>query len=263
MIDVHVSLSEIRTVRVDNIDVIALNRPASANALTEALIDGLLVQLTSAASDDDVSGVVLTGTGKAFCAGGDLEMLRKWRGLDIMARSAAFRRSQRLVGALLEFPKPVIAAVNGPSAGAGFDLVMCCDLVVAAEAATFRTAFASVGLVPDLGGSWLLPQLVGLARARRLFMTGEVLDVVTAQDWGLVSNVVPADQLMDAAIDAAQGIVKASAQPALRELKKTLLEEVTTPLNSALERAAYIQAALMDTPEHITRTTGLLGQKNR
>src|SRR4051794_17833472 len=162
------------TVQVDaqnGVRIIRLNRPERLNAMVDELLEGLLAALEEAASDDDVRVVVLTGAGRAFCAGGDLAAIDDFRPeLDAAGRAAALRRLQRSSELLHDMPKVTIAAVNGPCAGAGLALATAADLRFAARSAVFRTAFLGVSLTGDFGATWSLPRIVGWSRARELVL---------------------------------------------------------------------------------------------
>ncbi|MCQ4042356.1 enoyl-CoA hydratase/isomerase family protein [Streptantibioticus rubrisoli] len=188
---------------------IALNRPEAMNALTPDQRERLIRLLDDASGDPLVRAVVITGAGRAFCAGADLRATPATRPgpptaspiptpADRIAGDVARtirRGAQRLIAAVLDCEKPVIAAVNGTAAGIGAHLAFACDLVIAAEGARFIEVFVRRGLVPDGGGTYLLPRLVGPQRAKELMFFGEDLRAATAQRLGLVNRVVPAEEL--------------------------------------------------------------------
>ncbi|WP_338697659.1 enoyl-CoA hydratase-related protein [Streptomyces sp. Q6] len=184
---------------------ITLNRPEAMNALTPPQRDHLITLLEAASADPEIRAVVVTGTGKGFCAGADL------RGAPPAGRpvvgdiSRTIRRgAQRLVAAVLDCEKPVIAAVNGTAAGIGAHLALACDLVVAAESARFIEVFVRRGLVPDGGGAYLLPRLIGPHRAKELMFFGDALGAADAERLGLVNRVVPDGELAKTASDWAE-----------------------------------------------------------
>jgi 2-(1,2-epoxy-1,2-dihydrophenyl)acetyl-CoA isomerase len=174
---------------------ITLNRPEALNAITGAQRERVIELLADASADPGVRAVVIASTGRAFCAGADL------RGAGTAERVAGDvartirRGAQRLVAAVLDCEKPVIAAVNGIAAGIGAHLAFACDLVIAADDARFIEVFVRRGLVPDGGGSYLLPRLVGPQRAKELMFFGDDLPAAAAERLGLVNRVVPADEL--------------------------------------------------------------------
>lgn len=186
---------------------VTLNRPERRNALSAAMLRGLETALEAAERDDAVRTVVLTGAGGAFCAGGDVKEMAAGSGPSgerapggaspgIDAAIHAQRLSQRgTAGRLYTMPKPVVASLPGPAAGAGLSLALACDLRIAADTAVLTTAFARVGFSGDYGGTFFLTRLVGSAKARELYFLSERLDAAEAQRLGLVNEVVPADSL--------------------------------------------------------------------
>ena len=178
--------------RRDGVLYLTLNRPDRLNALSDGIISGLLEKLSKAAADREVGAIVITGAGRGFCAGGDINRMRDRNegaaqaaapGLDL--RIAATRRGEEVTVMLREIPKVTIAAVNGPVAGAGLGLCLACDVRIASEAARFGTAFARVGFSGDYGGSYFLTQLVGTAKARELYFSAEMFDADEALRLGL------------------------------------------------------------------------------
>ncbi len=184
----------------DGVSYVTLDRPEALNALTPALRDRLIELLAGASADPDVRAVVLTGTGRGFCAGADLSG-GAGGGERVPGDVARTLRlgAQRLVAAVLDCEKPVIAAVNGTAAGLGAHLAFACDLVLAAESARFIEVFVRRGLVPDGGGAYLLPRLIGPQRARELMFFGDAVPAADAQRLGLVNRVVPDGELQKTA----------------------------------------------------------------
>jgi 2-(1,2-epoxy-1,2-dihydrophenyl)acetyl-CoA isomerase len=181
----------------DQVSHITLNRPEALNALTPEQRDRVIELLGDASADPDVRAVVLTGTGRGFCAGADLRgggAAGRERVAGDVARTLRLG-AQRLVAAVLDCEKPVIAAVNGTAAGLGAHLALACDLVLAAESARFIEVFVRRGLVPDAGGAYLLPRLIGPQRAKELMFFGDALCAADAERLGLVNRVVPDDAL--------------------------------------------------------------------
>ncbi|MFI2203831.1 enoyl-CoA hydratase/isomerase family protein [Streptomyces sp. NPDC020192] len=176
----------------DHVSYVTLSRPESLNALTPDLRDRLIELLAGASADPEIRAVVLTGTGRGFCAGADLRG-SAGTGERLPGDVARVLRlgAQRLIAAVLDCEKPVIAAVNGTAAGLGAHLALACDLVLAAESARFIEVFVRRGLVPDAGGAYLLPRLVGPHRAKELMFFGDPLPAPEAERLGLVNRVVP------------------------------------------------------------------------
>ena len=224
--------------------VITLNRPAALNSFTAAM-HGLLRQaLDDAAADASVRAVVITGAGRGFCAGQDLsdpDMVSSGGPPDV--GSVIERLYRPLALRVRTMPVPVIAAVNGVAAGAGANFALCCDLVVAARGASFIQAFSKIGLVPDCGGTWLLPRLVGRARALGLALTGDKLPAEEAVRIGLIWQCVDDAALMDTATALA---TKLSAMPAraLAETRRVLDAATTMDFGDALTLEAQTQREL-------------------
>jgi len=214
---------------------LVMNRPDRLNALNVELGAALLTGLRRAAEDESVRAVVLTGAGRAFCAGGDLVVMR-----DARMRNAGSEledllgAGREIVLAIHDMPKPILAVVNGPAAGAGMNLALACDLRIASDQASFGQNFARVGLFPDFGGTWLLPRLVGSGRAVEMFYTGEMISAAEAERIGVVNRVVPHDRLAEQARALAERL--ASAPPlAVRATKQVLFGSNREELVLALE----------------------------
>ena len=235
-------------VEVDGpVAIVTLDRPEALNALTVPVKVALREALESIAGDRAVRAVILTGAGRAFCAGQDLaeRELPDAAPLEVEVRE----RYNPIIRALRSMPQPVIAAVNGVAAGAGASLAFACDLRIAAEGARFVLAFGKIGLVPDSGASWFLPRLVGAARAAELALVG---DPVTAEDAlriGLVSRVVPGEALLGEARAMADQVA-ANAPGAAALTKRLLADAWTTDLDAALSAEAATQGTAGATADH-------------
>ncbi len=176
--------------------VVTLNRPQRLNACTEAMLDALNKALSEAEADASCRALLLTGSGRGFCAGQDLnDRLAKPGGTTVLG-SAQEKYYNPLVRKIRALPFPVVAAVNGVAAGAGANIALACDIVLAARSANFIQAFAKIGLIPDSGGTWNLPRLVGPARARGLILLAEPLPAEKAEAWGLIWRAVDDGVLM-------------------------------------------------------------------
>ena len=182
----------------DGVALLTLNRPDRLNAMSAGMLDAMLEALPRLADDAAVGVVVLTGSGRGFCAGGDVKAMAEGRefGGDTLEEKASALRAQMEVSRWLhEMPKPTLAMVRGAAAGAGLSLAMACDMRIAGDSARFAPAFARVGYSGDFGGTWFLTQLVGTAKARELYYTAEILSAEVALALGLVNRVVPDAQL--------------------------------------------------------------------
>src|SRR6516164_5162348 len=176
--------------------LLVMNRPEKLNALNNDLATALNQAFERIGKDDSVKVVVLAGAGRAFCAGGDLAVIGKGReARDTKQLEPILRAGMGAVLRMRTIAQPVVAAVNGAAAGAGMNIALAADMRVAADEAVFGQNFAKVGLFPDYGGTYFLPQLVGPAKSAELFYTGEMIDAKTALQLGIVNRVVPATQL--------------------------------------------------------------------
>jgi 2-(1,2-epoxy-1,2-dihydrophenyl)acetyl-CoA isomerase len=243
--------------RREGVLYLTLNRPDRLNALSPDMVAGLLKELGAAAHDDAVGAVVITGSGRGFCAGGDVARMRERNetspsngdGGGIEQRIAQTRRSEEVTVLLHEMPRVTIAAVNGPVAGAGLGLCLSCDIRIAADTARFGTAFARVGYSGDWGGSYFLTQLVGPAKARELYFAAEMFDANEALRLGLVSKVVPAASLKDEASSYARRIA-AGPRIAYAYMKGNLNAAMHHDLRTVLDREAVGQALTGQTQDH-------------
>ena len=223
------------------IAILVMNRPDRLNALNSELAAGLNDAFTRLAQDESIRVVVLTGSGRAFCAGGDLTHIRRGRESgDLKQLEPLLRSGMQMVLKMRTMPQPVIAAVNGAAAGAGMNIALAADIRLAAEEATFGQNFAKVGLFPDYGGTYFLPQLAGPSKAAEMFYTGEMIDAQTALRLGLVNRVVPAAQLEGEVRTLAQKIAQGPTI-AISAVKKSLFGSERQALEGALENEVQQQ----------------------
>ncbi|OBI80740.1 crotonase/enoyl-CoA hydratase family protein [Mycobacterium asiaticum] len=234
-----------------------INLPGVGNAITgkdvisefEAAVDG-------ANAETEVRAVILTGEGKIFSAGGNVKEMADQAG--IFALSALDQRRayvdgiQRIPRALARLEVPLIGAVNGAAIGAGCDLALMCDIRIASERASFAESFVQLGLIPGDGGTWFLQRVIGYQRAAEMTFTGDRIDAATALEWGLVTSVVPHDELLPKANELAERIAK-NPPHALRMAKRLLQESRTGSLESTLGMAAAMQPLAHRDPEHEQR----------
>ena len=231
----------------DGVATITLDRPEALNALTIPMKEALLAALEAAAVAPDVRAVILTGAGRAFCAGQDL---RERLEPDAPTLGEELReRYNRIVRALRALPKPIVGAINGVAAGAGASLAFACDIRIAAENASFVLAFGRIGLIPDSGATWTLPRLVGLAKASEMALLNDPVSAGEALRIGLVAKVVPAGSLMTEAWDVARRL--AAGSPAANAATKRLLEAgLSSDLEAALEAETAAQDRLGAAADH-------------
>lgn len=226
-----------------------LNRPQKLNALNPEMARALVHALLRASDDKQVRAIVVTGAGRAFCAGGDLDLIR-----DLRTRKAPRELESLLVAgkeicvAIATMTKPVIAAVNGPAAGGGMNLALACDMRIASDQAKFAESFGNVGLYPDFGGTYFLPRIVGLALAAELFYTAETLSAEDALRLGIVNRVFPARQFEDEVRKLAESL--AAAPPiALRDVKRTILADDRRELEAKLDEEIRLQIHCFETED--------------
>ena len=235
-------------VEVDGpVATLTLDRPEALNALTVPVKVALREALESLGRDRAVRAVILTGAGRAFCAGQDLAEREAPDAapLEVEVRE----RYNPIIRAIRSMGQPVIAAVNGVAAGAGASLALACDLRIAAEEARFVLAFGRIGLVPDSGATWFLPRLVGSAKAAELALVGDGVDAAEALRLGLVSRVVPGERLMDEARALAARIAE-GAPLAIALTKGALQRAMTIDLDEALEGEAKLQGIAGASADH-------------
>jgi 2-(1,2-epoxy-1,2-dihydrophenyl)acetyl-CoA isomerase len=242
----------------DAIATITLDRPEALNALTIPMKTELLGLLTAVARDRGVRAVVLTGAGRAFCAGQDLK-----ERLEPDAPPLAVEVRERynpIITAMRRLDQPIVGAINGVAAGAGASLAFACDIRIAAEGASFALAFGRIGLVPDSGATWFLPRLVGPAKAAELALLGETLSAQDAERFGLVARVVAADALADEARAMAARLAGLAPQ-ALAQTKRALQRGWSVDLETALEEEAYRQGVVGATADHAEGLTAFLEKR--
>ena len=248
-------MSFITMTRDAGVATITLNRPDKLNAFTGTMREDLLAALRDA--EDDV--VVITGAGRAFCAGGDVEYMHS---LQQSNDVASFRRlldaGRDVILQIAAMPKPVIAAVNGVAAGAGCNLALACDYRIAAETAKLSQSFVKIGLHPDWGGTWLLPRLVGRSRALEILMTGRMVEAAEALTLGMVDRVV-ADALAEAQTLART--LAAAPPQAVTRIKRALSASETNELRSQLELEAEHQVECFQSNDAIERIASFVARR--
>ena len=233
---------------------LTINRPEARNPLGRAG-DGELFE----AAANEINGdktlrcVIMTGAGKAFSAGGDLKGMRErsgdFGGSALELRDHYRDSIHRIISSLWSIEVPMVGAINGPAIGLGNDVASLCDIRIAAESAKFGATFLKLGLLPGDGGAWLLPRHIGWSRAAQLFYTADIIDAKTACEWGLVSEVVPNDELMDAVQALAERICVQPPQ-ALRMTKKLMRDGSMASFEAIMEMSAALQVILQNTDDH-------------
>lgn len=241
---------------------LTLNRPEAFNALDLAAKEALLAAVRTAAADPEVRAVVLTGTGRGFCVGQDLrEYLADREGHDAAELFATVAAHYAPISAALaEMDKPVVAAVNGAAAGAGLSLALAADFRIAAEQATFTTAFTAIGLTPDTGLSWYLPRLVGATKATELLMLSPTLSAAEALEIGLVGSVVPGEDLPGAAAELA-GRLAAGPTRAYASVRQLLQHAATHTLQETMRLEHERIEAAGRTADHAQAVEAFLAKR--
>ncbi len=234
--------------RSGGITTLTLNRPDARNAIDLVMRRELVAALDEIEADEAARVLVLTGAGGHFCSGGDVKTMRAKRHTAAEGR-ARVQLLNRMVLRLVDFPRPTIAMVDGFAVGAGSNLALCCDLIVASDRAKFGELFWKIGLVPDGGGTWLLSRVVGLPRAKELIFTAEIIDAAEAARIGLVNRVVPAAELAATTRALAEKIA-AGPPNVLRMAKHLVNRAATSDLAAALDLEAFSQSIAVTGDDH-------------
>ena len=234
---------------------ITLNRPAVLNAISQQMIEELQATLDTIKDDTSVRAVVLTGAGRGFCSGADLKARQRVKPSEAPtdASTAGAERLRRtlnpLILAIRAIEKPFIAAVNGVAAGAGCNLALACDIVLASDEARFGNVFTRIGLIPDCGGHFFLPRLVGFHKAAELMFTGDIIDAHEAERLGLINRVVPHAELIKQARELAERLARGPTR-AIGLCKRTLNIGITADLAAVLDAEAEGQGLARQTEDH-------------
>lgn len=252
--------------RTDGVATLRINRPERRNAIDDATRALMIEALENAASDTTIRALVITGTGSAFCAGGDVRGMQQR--LSAPPEEIAFNgwrrqaRTHRAVALLHNFPKPTIAAVNGAAAGLGCDVALCCDLVVAAESAHFTMSFVTRGLIPDGGGMYFLPRRVGLARAKELVFSGRRVGAAEALALNMIERVVPDAELVPAC-EAWARELSAGSPVALALAKSVMDRSLEMSFEDVLAEGSKAQAICYTSGEHRASVAAFLAKAAR
>jgi 2-(1,2-epoxy-1,2-dihydrophenyl)acetyl-CoA isomerase len=235
----------------DRIATLTLNRPERLNALGGTLREDLYDALAKAGTDPNVGVLVITGAGRGFCSGGDVKSMNE-RGETGQTSAFGDRVDplrDRIILAMRDCPKPIVAAVNGAAAGAGMNLALACDMRIASTAAKFSQAFVTRGLTPDWGGSYFLPRIVGIAKASELLFTGDTIDAAEALRLGIVNAVAAPDELMPETYKLARKIA-AGPPVAIKLAKRAIHHSQNVDLRAALEYETFIQGIARETEDY-------------
>lgn len=252
--------------RKGRVAILTMSRPESMNAIgTIEDCDNIVDTFFQLGDDPSVSAIVLTGEGRAFCTGGNIKGIRDRQGIGRLEQPDStrlnYRRGvQRATRAMLDCEVPMIAAINGHAIGLGLDLACLCDLRIAAQSAKMAASFIKVGIVPGDGGAWTLQKIVGYSKAAELFLTGRTFSADYAKDIGLVGDVVPDGEVVDAAVALAEEIA-ANSPRALRLTKRLLREGQHGRSDDILELSAAYQAIIHETKDHYEAVTALIEKR--
>lgn len=241
---------------------IILNRPRALNALNAEMIDELLHAVEQAGEDPEVKVLLLTGAGRAFCFGADVSEFRQAQ--EQSPQDSGWNlllKSQEIIRLLAGMPKPTIAALNGFATGLGLDLALACDLRIAAERAKLGEAFVSMGLLPDGGGTFFLPRLVGLAKAAEMIFTGEAIEASEAKRIGLINRVVPAQDLIKSAQELADKLARGPTL-AIGLAKEALRRNLSQDIDSSLKFEAQSQKACLGSEDHREAVNAFLEKRD-
>lgn len=247
---------DVKVERRGSVTIVTMSYPARRNALALALRERLVTELQAAMADPACRVVVLTGAGSHFCSGGDIS---SFEGVTPASGRERMQKAQRVVRLIARGEKPVIAAVEGHAAGAGMCLAAACDIVVASTEAKFSCTFNRIGLFPDLGGVWSIPNRMGVGRAKLWMMSGRVMDAATAQAQGLVEELCAPGRALEAAVALAGEIAQVS--PLSNGLLKSVLARGPMPLEDLLAAETDAQGVLYGTEDFVEGRDAFLAKR--
>jgi 2-(1,2-epoxy-1,2-dihydrophenyl)acetyl-CoA isomerase len=233
----------------DRVATITLNRPDKLNAFTGPMITAWARALQEAQQDDNVNVVVVTGAGRAFCAGGDVARMGEGEPSPLDHKNELWEHIHRVPRMLEAMDKPVIAMVNGVAVGAGMGMALMCDLRIASDEARFSTGYVKVGLVPGDGDTYFLPRLIGTARALELLWTSDFVDAIHAERLGIVNHVVPAAELREFTYGLATRIAEGPQVP-IRMIKRLVYQSLRLDLRTHLDLVSSHMAVVRQTADH-------------
>jgi enoyl-CoA hydratase/carnithine racemase len=241
----------------EGVATLTLNRPGKLNAINSEMARRWADCLERAQADDGVRAILITGAGKGFCSGGDVDRMGGDDAMTPLRVKERLRQGvQRIPETLSRMDKPVICAINGVAAAAGLDLALACDIRFAGASARLGETYSRVGLVPGAGGAWFLPRVVGVARALELFWTGELLDADRALEYGLVSRVLPDDELLSGARAFCERIAKAPPL-SVRLIKRALYQGLDTDLATSLDLISSHMTLVRNSDDHAEAVAAL------
>ena len=232
-----------------HVAAITLNRPEARNAFSPEMLELWRAYLVEARADDEVRVVILPGAGDTFCSGGDIREMAEGKLTSWTMKAFLWEGVHRIVLAMEDLDKPMIAAINGAAMGAGLDMALMCDLRLCSDRAKLAESYILLGLVPGDGGAFFLPRVVGLAKAMELLLTGDAIGAEEALDMGLVNRVVPDRSLMDEAVELARKIASRPPQ-AVRMMKRAVYQGFASSLRAHLDYISSQVSLLSETSDH-------------
>ncbi|MGG1632692.1 enoyl-CoA hydratase/isomerase family protein [Rossellomorea sp. NRS-1567] len=230
----------------DRVLTLTLNRPDSLNSFDESMLAGIVEALQQAEHNQEIRAIVIRGAGRAFSAGGDVKTMGSATSTEVYEHIGILNTC---IKAIKEIEKPVIASVHGFAAGAGFNLALACDLIIASEDSQFALSFSKVGLISDGGGSYFLPRIIGSHLAKEFFFSGEPVTAGRMYDLGVVNRIVPSERLEEVTTDWARGLASGPSK-AYGMMKKMIDRSFTLSLDEILEQERITQALLISTEDH-------------
>ena len=241
----------------EGIAVVRFNRPEVMNAFDMETVEELIKAIDNIRNDDHTKVLIITGTGKAFCVGVDITTIK---GISVDQGTEFLKRGHQIIWNLVNIEKPIIAAINGYAFGAGWNLALASDIIIASDDAKFSQAFVKIGLVSDMGGMYFLPRLVSLSKVKELMFIGETIDAKEAERIGMVNRVVPKDDLERIAKELAKKIALGPLKP-IGLMKKVLNKSAYLDLPSLLELEAQAQEICSQTDDHKRSVEAFLERK--
>jgi len=252
----------IMLVKKDHLATLTLNRPEKSNAINRKMMEELGEAIEDVAEDDKVRALLLTGAGKAFCGGADLDIMPGGGdvkdlaelGVETLRRSFLFKASKKIILGIQQMEKPTIAMINGACVGAGFDLALSCDLKTASEKAKFMCGFVKLGLFPGFGAAWLYPRSMGVTKAFEMLFTGDMLKAQEAKEIGMINRLAPPEKLEEVTLEMVKKIIN-GPPVAIRLMKSQVYRGMGSDLNAALDDAAVCESITLASKDHIEGIT--------
>jgi enoyl-CoA hydratase/carnithine racemase len=249
----------------NGIATIILNRPDKMNPLMREISDGIYKSMEDASNDDDIRVIIITGTGRAFCSGADVKAMseraiQQVNSPSVQVSPAVTPPRVQLTLLFNECEKPVIAAINGFAIGVGLDMALACDIRIASDRAQLSEAYIRRGMIPSSGGAYFLPRLVGIDKACQIIFTGDMIDAKEAERIGLVTAVVPHDDLESATWELAEKIAKGPLE-AMKYAKKAIYSGLTTDLRTSLAYTQAVRQELLKTEDHKEGTVSFVEKR--